>query len=136
MKYARIENEAVVEIGEFDSIKGRFHPSLEWAECPANVTVGWSYRLGNGGDLFAAPVTKPAAVPEHVTMAQARLALLQSGLLSQVEAAVVAAGEAAKIQWEYSTVVRRNSDLVLALSAGLGLTSAQLDDLFRLAATL
>ncbi len=69
-------------------------------------------------------------------MAQARLALLQSGLLAQVENAVAAAGQAVQIEWEYRDAVYRDSALVEALAAQLGWTSAQLDDLFRLAATL
>lgn len=80
------------------------------------------------------------AIPEVVTMRQARLALLQAGLLAQVNTAVAnmlgAAGDTARIEWEFSSTVERNRPLVQALGAALGLTDAQLDDLFRLAATL
>lgn len=80
------------------------------------------------------------AVPEVVTMRQARLALLQSGLLAQVNTAVAAmpgaAGDAARIEWEFSSTVERNRPLVQSLVGALGMTDAQLDDLFRLAATL
>lgn len=84
---------------------------------------------------------KPAtSVPAIVTMRQARLALLQSGMLTQVNDAVSnmpgAQGDAARIEWEFSSTVERNRPLVQALGAALGLTDAQLDDLFRLAATL
>lgn len=78
--------------------------------------------------------------PAAVDMAQARLALLQAGLLSNVNAAVAAmtgtAGDAARIEWEFRATVRRDSPLVAGLSSALGLTSTQLDDLFTLAATL
>lgn len=78
--------------------------------------------------------------PASVTMRQARLALLQSGLLTQVDAAVASMpgvdGEAARIEWEFSTTVERNRPLVQSLIGALGLTEAQLDDLFTLAATL
>lgn len=80
------------------------------------------------------------AVPDSVTMRQARLALLQSGLLAQVNSAVAAmpgaAGDTARIEWEFSSTVERNRPLVQSLVGALGLTDAQLDDLFRLAATL
>lgn len=79
-------------------------------------------------------------VPAVVTMRQARLALLQNGMLTQVNTAVAnmpgAQGDAARIEWEFSSTVERNRPLVQALGAALGLTDAQLDDLFRLAATL
>lgn len=84
----------------------------------------------------ALPEYVPAvvAVPEVVTMRQARLALLGAGLLAQVNTAVAnmpgAEGDAARIEWEYAQEVRRDSPLVAALSAAFGWTSAQLDDLF------
>lgn len=81
-----------------------------------------------------------AAVPESVTMRQARLALLGAGLLAQVNAAVAnipgAEGDAVRIEWEFSSTVERNRPLALSLIAALGLTDAQLDDLFRQAAAL
>lgn len=80
------------------------------------------------------------AVPEVVTMRQARLALLGAGLLAQVNTAVAnmpgSEGEAARIEWEYAQEVRRDSPLVAALSAAFGWTSAQLDDMFISAKTL
>ncbi len=83
----------------------------------------------------------PVPVPERVDMAQARLALFQAGLLSQVDAAIDAIPdptqrETARIEWEYRTTVRRDSQLVAGLGASLGLTDEQIDDLFRLADTL
>ena len=80
------------------------------------------------------------AVPEVVTMRQARLALLGAGLLAQVNTAVANMpgdeGEAARIEWEYAQEVRRDSPLVAALSAAFGWTGAQLDDLFTEGAKL
>ena len=80
------------------------------------------------------------AVPEVVTMRQARLALLGAGLLAQVNTAVAnmpgVEGDAARIEWEYAQEVRRDSPLVAALSAAFGWTGAQLDDLFTEGAKL
>ncbi len=75
-------------------------------------------------------------VPKTVSMRQARLALLQSGLLAQVDQAIQQGGDADKIAWEYATEVRRDDPLVQNLSAALSLTEAQLDALFTLAASL
>jgi len=84
------------------------------------------------------PVVDP--VPEVVTMRQARLALLGAGMLAQVNTAVAnmvgAEGDAARIEWEFSSTVERHRPLVLSLIAALGLTDAQLDELFRQAAAL
>lgn len=88
-------------------------------------------------DAERAAYTLP--VPPVVTMKQARLALLSAGLLPSVEAALAgmtgAEGEAARIEWEYSTEVRRASVLVNSIAAGLGLTDQQIDNLFIDAAT-
>lgn len=84
------------------------------------------------------PVVDP--VPEVVTMRQARLALLGAGLLAQVNTAVAnmpgTEGDAARIEWEYAQEVRRDSPLVAALSAILGLTDETLDNLYKVAAGL
>lgn len=67
-------------------------------------------------------------------MRQARLALLNAGLLSSVDAAIDAMSEpsrsAARIEWEYSNELQRENALVLALAPALGLTSEQVDVLF------
>jgi hypothetical protein len=92
---------------------------------------------GNTPEPADAP---PVPVITSVTMRQARLALLQQGLLTQINNAVAsmpgAQGEAVRIEWEFSSTVERNRPLVQALAASLGLTPQQLDDLFTLAATL
>lgn len=75
-------------------------------------------------------------VPLVVTMRQARLALLQTGMLASVNSAVAAADEATKITWEFSSEVQRGHPFVATLAAALNLTEAQLDDLFTLAASL
>jgi hypothetical protein len=81
-----------------------------------------------------------AAKPKEVTMRQARLALLGAGLLPTVELAIAAmtgtAGDAARIEWEYSNSLKRSQPLVTQLAAGLGLTVGQLDALFLTASTL
>lgn len=77
-----------------------------------------------------------ASVPRVVSMRQARLALLAAGLLDDVEAAIAAGPQAARIEWEYATEVQRDYGLVLQLAPALGLTDRQLDDLFVAAASL
>lgn len=76
----------------------------------------------------------------QVSMRQARLALLQYGLLQQVNAAIAAMEEPAKTlietEWEYASVVDRSSPWMGQMAVALGLSETQMDELFKLAATL
>jgi hypothetical protein len=94
-------------------------------------------------DAFLADQAAAAAlvvVPAEVTMRQARLALLGAGKLAEVDAAIDALPEpqksAARIEWDYSSSVRRHQPLVLALAPALDLTDEQLDALFVAAGAL
>lgn len=83
----------------------------------------------------------PLPVPGVVSMRQARLALLGAGLLDNVDAAISGIDDekqrrGAQLTWEFSTEVNRYSDLIAALAPALGLADEQIDDLFRMAATL
>lgn len=87
------------------------------------------------------PVDPDPIVPViSVTMRQARLALLQSGLLSTVEAAISSMpgveGQVARIEWEYATTLDKSHPLTLAMAQTLSFTEQQLDELFQLASTL
>lgn len=87
------------------------------------------------------PSLVPVVIPASVTARQARLALLQIGKLDAVSAALTAIPDpakrkAAQIEWEYATVIERNSPLVTSLAAGLGLTAADIDALFEAASRI
>jgi hypothetical protein len=99
------------------------------------------WTLNADGSIAKEPLPPaPLYIPSVVTMRQARLALLGSGLLTTVNNAVAAMtgnpGEAARIEWEYATEVRRDSPLVDGLSAALSLDAETLDSLFTTAASL
>ena len=70
-------------------------------------------------------------VPQQVTMRQARLALLNAGLLDDVEVVIAAAGRAAQLEWEYAAMVDRSNPAVAIVQQQQGMTDAQIDDLFR-----
>lgn len=70
------------------------------------------------------------------TPRQARLALAQSSLLTAVEAWIATAPQATQIEWEFAQEIRRDWPPIADAATALGLTEAQLDDLFTLAATL
>lgn len=77
-----------------------------------------------------------AIVPSPVLQSQARAAIYAAGLKAAVEAAVAAADSSTQALWYTAAYIDRDNPLVIALGAQLGLTSAQIDDLFRVAATL
>lgn len=97
------------------------------------VQIGWTWD----GVNFAPPVPPPPPVPVEVQLWQARAVLDQMGLLATVNAAVAASENGAlKAVWEYGNVITRSSPGLAALAEALGLTDAQVDDLFRAAAAL
>lgn len=101
--------------------------------------IGWAFD----GVSYTAPgllVDNSGAdsvVPDEISMRQARLALLEAGLLGAVKNAIdTSANEALAIEWEFASVVRRNSTTVESLISILNLTDAQVDEIFTLAETL
>lgn len=106
----------------------------------AAIDAGFIYDAETG--VWSDPTDsepKPE-VPRSVSMRQARLVLLQYGLLDQVNSVLASLPssqkEAAQIEWEYAQDVARDSPLVQALTLSLGLSNQQMDDLFKLGATL
>lgn len=81
----------------------------------------------------------PGNVPNEVSMRQGRLALSQFGLLQTVNTIIASMpgmqGDAARIEWEYATGIKRDSDLVNNLMPYLGVSEDQIDQLFLLAET-
>jgi hypothetical protein len=66
------------------------------------------------------PIPTPPQ-PREVDARRLRLALLQLGKLDTVAAAVSSLGEAAKIEWEYATVIKEDNRLVTAIKTQLKL---------------
>jgi hypothetical protein len=86
------------------------------------------------------PDPVPVVVPQTVSMAQARLALIGAGLFTAIDAGLKALPEpqrtTALTAWEYAPNVSRNGALVTTLGSQFGLTEKQLDDLFTAAAAI
>ena len=74
-----------------------------------------------------------APVPASIKASQARVALHRAGLLPAVTALVAApeTDEEIRIFWEYEVDLDRTSPALNLMAGALGLTSQQLDDLFR-----
>lgn len=97
--------------------------------------------LRKGWQEFTPAPPPPPPVPEEVTNAQFRVALIESGIMpAQVDGAIAAIPDAkakaiAVARWEYANHIRRSDPLIAALAPAFGLTSAAVDQLFFLAAT-
>lgn len=79
-----------------------------------------------------------APVPATISASQARVALHRAGLLASVTALVdnPATDQEIKIFWEYEVNLNRDSPALNLMAGALGLTSSQLDDLFRTAVAI
>jgi hypothetical protein len=98
-------------------------------------------QIIQGWDIVALSAAEQSAflaqwrTQANVTMRQARLALKEQGLLATVQTNISAMPEDSQIEWEYAGQVERASSLVSTLGAALALNDADLDNLFKLAAT-
>lgn len=75
-------------------------------------------------------VEQPKPIPKVISMRQARLQLLNLGLLDAVNTQVSNLSQAAQIEWEYATEVNRNNTLVVSLQAALSMTDSDMDLFF------
>lgn len=112
--------------------------SFDWVESDTAITQTWT--VTDKTDEEKAQALLDWRSRTAVTMRQARLALIQQGLMSQVEdgIALIPEPDKSKIEteWEYASIVQRNSEWIGIMQPALGLTDEQMDDLFKLAGTL
>jgi len=127
-----VDNGVVVNTIEVDTLD--VLPGLVAAV--GNEGIGWGYD----GEYFTAPTQAPAIVPQEITMRQARLVLLEHGMLANVQPAIDNLPEPnktkAQIEWDYSNALQRDNSFVAVLGAALGLTSEGIDSLFIEGATM
>jgi hypothetical protein len=74
-------------------------------------------------------------VPQSITQLQMRRALRAANLFDQVQAAINAASPDTQDAWNYASPIDRNDPILIALAVQLGLSTAQVDQLFIQAAT-
>jgi hypothetical protein len=83
---------------------------------------------GNTPNPYIPP---PPAIPQQVPMWAVRTVLQNDGLFDQAQALIQASTDnALKNVWEYGNFADRNSNAIASLSAALGLTSEQVDQMF------
>jgi len=137
-RYALINAGTVVNVVEADAAWAQAQPlQAVLLEQGSDVGPRWTYAGGN----FSAPADPAPVVPESITRRQARQVLVLNGIsLATVDAVIGALPEPtrtiAQIFWVDSNDFERHNPMLLQLAPMLGLTSQQLDLLFRQAATL
>lgn len=134
MQYAIIENNVIDNIAESEEALAE-----NWEPLPEGAGRGW-VRSGPG-QPFGPPAAPEPAVPESVTRAQGKAALIGAGLWPGVQAYV--AGIADPTQQALADVAlndtlewRRDSPFLAACADGMGLSPEQLDALFISAAQI
>ncbi len=89
--------------------------------------------------MSAVPYGPPVGangVPIAVRPDQLRMAIIDKALDGRVEAYIAALPKRGKVGWEYAVQIRRDSPLIEEARTALSMTVKQMDDLFKLAATL
>lgn len=109
--------------------------------CHIAEQVGRGFAIGgkiHNGKYTAPPeiASPPPAVENRVTARQARLALLEAGLLDKVEKSVASSDRKTQIAWEFANELGRKDSMVEAISNALGLSESEVDDLFARARDL
>lgn len=129
MDYSIVENNVVINVVVADSPL-----APNWYEGNHGIGAIFDPEVGTF-TLPSLPDPVPGT-PQSVTMRQARLALLQAGLLSTINAGISAMPEDVQIEWEFAATVDRASPLVATLAAALSLDEVALDQLFVVAALI
>jgi hypothetical protein len=102
------------------------------------IVPGAVERFSEDGkaQLFEVEDAPPPPVPQAIYPLQARKALRAAGLFDAVQAHVASLSAEEQDEWEYALEIRRDHPVIVNGATALGLTKAQVDDLFRLGATL
>lgn len=99
--------------------------------------IAWINEGNHPTEIYEPPIIIEQHVPQSVTMRQARLAMLNAGILHLVDDAIAAMPspdkEAAQINWEYASEIARNDTMIGALALSLGMTEQNVDELFIVA---
>lgn len=93
----------------------------------------WDESIQNIRPMTSDEIARNDIAP--VSAAQFRLALLDIGILDDVEAFVAAAPREIQLNWQHRLEFARDHPLVISSGLALGKTDAEIDAVFALAAT-
>ena len=116
-------------------------PTAAWALHDEDLsTLDWrdETQTRPTDEEIAAEVERLATATPKVTTVtprQARLALLEAGLLDTIETKLRGKNKAIQIAWDYATEINRDDPLITAIAQELNLTDAAIDLLFKNAAS-
>ena len=124
MRYAIVQNGTVTNV-----VKSAEALAENWIQSES-AGIGDTYE----NDQFTTPETI-IDVPQEVTMASARVALIENDLIDAVESAIAGITDAktkAKVTawWEYSATIRRDSQWIEMLASAVPLSATEIDALF------
>ena len=89
------------------------------------------------GKISARDFTPPTPpVPQAVYPLQIRKALRAAGLMGRVKAILAQSSEDIQEAWEYASIITRDNPMLMGAAQALGMSSEQVDALFREAAKL
>lgn len=132
-RYAIIEGGVAVNITEAEA---DYADAKGWVLAPtAHIGDAWD------GATWHTPEPPAAPVPDAITRAQGKAALIHADLMPAVLAFIASIADPkdramAEVTMNDADVWRRDNAFLNAAGSALGLTSAQIDDLFRQAATI
>lgn len=114
-----------------------FHPTEGWipfTASPDDVEQHgrdiYAMSLAIGPAPYVEPEPGPEPVPQRISRFQARAALLDAGLLADVEIAVSETAPLTQLAWAEATEWMRDSPAIAVIGAALGLSPEDIDNLF------
>jgi hypothetical protein len=123
----------------FDQILQSLRPGAAYSNLDGTLGhVTWAPGVSapTQQEFDAAQAALDNPVPHEVMAGQLIRSLDQLGLLATIDAAVAQADALTQRLWGRAATFPRNDPLLVSFAQGIGKTPAELDNIFRLAATL
>ena len=131
------DSELLLRYGVVDDVIVDIYPDLTDEEVLAKVLAdNEELAAKNLADLEAFEKRSRLDAVSTISRAQAKLALLELGLLSTVDDFIASSGnEELKIEWNERLEFKRDNIVLVSLAEQLNITEEDLDNMFLLAST-
>ena len=131
------DSELLLRYGVVDDVIVDIYPDLTDEEVLAKVLAdNEELAAKNLADLEAFEKRSRLDAVSTISRAQAKLALLELGLLSTVNDFIASSGnEELKIEWDERLEFKRDNIVLVSLAEQLNITEEDLDNMFLLAST-